>query len=80
MGLTPQPAVIKYFIKDCLMIGNQSCTHWFLYCDWFLSTPENTKNMLDKPVEVWYQNLFQPTGPVSFVPVARILSYKLLTY
>ena len=27
MGLTPQPGVFKYFIKDCLMVGNQSYTH-----------------------------------------------------
>ena len=73
MGLTPQPGVIKYFIKHCLMVGDQSYTHWFAYCDWFLSTPENIKSIFGKPVEVWYQNLFQPTGPASFVPVARIL-------
>ena len=39
------------------MVGDQSYTHWFAYCDWFLSTPENIKNMFGKPVEVWYQNL-----------------------
>ena len=30
--------------------------------------------MFGKPVEVWYQNLFAPTGPASFVPVASILA------
>ena len=74
MGLTPKPGVIKYFVKHCLMVGDQSYTNWFAYCDWFLSTPENIRNMFGKPVEVWYQNLFQPTGPASFVPVARILA------
>ena len=74
MGLAPQPGVIKYFIKHCLMVGDQSYIYWFAYCDWFLSTPENIKNMFGKPVEVWYQNLFHPTGPASFVPVACILA------
>ena len=74
MGLTSQPGVIRYFIKHCLMVGDQSYTHWFAYCDWFLSTPENIKYTFGRPVEVWYQNLFQPTGPASFVPVARILA------
>ena len=74
MGLTPKPGVIKYFVKHCLMVGDQSYTNWFAYCDWFLSTPENIRNMFGKPVEVWYQNLFQPTGPASFVAVARILA------
>ena len=45
-----------------------------MYCDWFLSTAENMKRMFGKPVEIWYQNLFQPTGPASFVPVASILT------
>ena len=78
MGLTPQPSVIKYFIKHCLVVGDQSYTHWFAYCDGFLSNPENTKNMFGKPIEVWYQNLFQPAGPASFVPVARILAKFVL--
>ena len=43
MSLTPQPGVIKFFIKRGLMVGDQSCTHWFVYCDWFLSTAESIK-------------------------------------
>ena len=57
------------------MVGDQSyTTHWFAYHEWFLSTPENIENIFGKLVEVRYKTLFQPTGPASFIPVARILA------
>ena len=57
MGLTPQPGVFKYFIKDCLMVGNQSYTHWFVYCDWFLTTPGNIKNTFRTKISFNQQDL-----------------------
>ena len=74
MGLSPRPGIIKHFLKHSLIFGDQHYEHWFAYCEWFLPVEEHMKNEYGKPVEVWYQKLFEQLGPASFIPVSRILA------
>ena len=74
MGLSPQPGIIKYFLKHSLTVVDQSYTHWFAYWHWFYPVEEHIRNEYGKPVEVWHQNLFEQAGAASFIPVSRILA------
>ena len=63
-------AVIDYFLKQNIEVGNQNvtCTLAAIYS--FQSHPD--RHSIGAPVEVWCKDLFELEGEATFIPVQLI--------
>ena len=74
MTFTPRPGQILWFYKHILFVDNQPYEHYFAFVEWYMPMPEAIKNKYGKPIQVWRNKIFEPTGSASFIPVQRIKS------
>ena len=64
-------ARLHYFCKHSATINGENKTHIMLTkLSWFLYYPK--KDMFGKPITVWYNNLFEPCGVHTIVPVQLV--------
>ena len=63
--------VLYYALHSMVVDGEINCKqHLFARVERYLEHPE--KESLGKPLQIWYNGLFHPRGPASFIPVQRI--------
>jgi len=60
-------ARINYFSKHSACINGVNTTHLLANLSWFLYHPSHTS--LGKPLTIWYNNLFEPCGLHTLLPV-----------
>ena len=70
-------ARIDYFCKHVVTIGDQSKTHMLVHLSWFLYHPQHAE--AGKPITIWYNNLFEPSGIYTLVPVQFVKSRAVST-
>lgn len=63
-------ARIQYFCKHTVTINGENKTHMLINLSWFLYHPK--KDVFGKPITVWYNNLFEPCGVHTIVPVQLV--------
>ena len=74
MYLTPRPGQIQQFLLHNLIIDGESNVHVLAQVNWFANVDDRLRFYYGKPVEVWKSDLFEQSGPSSFIPVQRIKS------
>ena len=62
--------IIDFFFSQCFMIQNKLTEILMAKVKWLQQHPD--KNKIGKPVEIWYDDHFQPIGAASFIPLIRI--------
>ena len=63
-------ARIYYFCQHSVTINGVNKTHILAYLSWFLYHPK--KSVFGKPITVWYNNLYEPGGVHTLVPVQLV--------
>ena len=63
-------ARINYFCKHTVSINGVNTTHLLAHLSWILYHPSQTS--LGKPLTIWYNNLFAPSGMHTLLPVQFI--------
>ena len=63
-------AGLHYFCKHSATINGENKTHSLTNLSWFLYHPK--KDVFGKPITVWYNNLFEPCGVHTIVPVQLV--------
>ena len=65
--LSENAAQIDYFIKHTILIKETPVTHLLASPSWFKPHPKSSD--FGKPLTVWYNDLFEPGGLHSYLPV-----------
>ena len=69
-GPDVRPAQVNFFCDHVATIKNEDKSHLLAYLSWYQSHPKNMD--FGKPVTVWCNNLFEPYGIHSLIPVQFI--------
>ena len=64
------PDRVLYYALHSMVVDGEIKQHLFARVEWYLEHPE--KESLGKPLQIWYNGLFHPRSPASFIPVQRI--------
>lgn len=64
------PGKVHYYFTHSIMLNNVLTQHLIAYVMWYEPHPD--RNKLGKPLELWYKDMFQTTGPSSYIPIQRI--------
>ena len=73
LAVNPQdmtPGRVQYYILHSATLNSETFQHLFAYVLWYQPHPD--KERLGKPLQVWYNNIYQTEGPSSFIPIQRI--------
>lgn len=68
---TEWPCEVLYFVVHHIEVDGRKLPHLMANVRWYQNTPDDIKESLGKPYEVWHSNIFLPDGPASFIPVQR---------
>ena len=71
-GSDLRPGVIDYFIRQAIIVSDESVTCILASVRWFQKHPQRHK--IGSPTEIWCKNSFEPDGPANFIPIQRIYS------
>lgn len=72
---SPRPGKIIYFIKHSVVLNGVYTEHVLARVDWFLRSENYDGNVIyGKPIMIFRDRLYEPSGSASFLPVQRIFS------
>ena len=73
-----RPGVISYFLKQNILVDGEYKTFILAKVRWFQRHP--ARDRIGRPHEVWCKSSYVVGGPVSFIPIQRILSQFVTAY
>ena len=66
-----RPVDVKYYFKATFIVHNTTISLIFAYVSWFL--PHQQRYAMGKPVELWYDRLYECSGMHTFLPIDRLM-------
>lgn len=72
-----RPAKVEYFLEHSVQIAGELRHHLFAAVSWPMVHPQRFK--IGKPVEIWCNNLYEPSSQNSFLPIESIQNRAIFT-
>ena len=66
-----RPVDVKYYFKASFTVNSKLYSLNFAYVSWFL--PHRQRYAIGKPVELWYDQMYESSGIHTFLPIDKLL-------
>ena len=67
-----RPVDVKYYFKASFTVKNTISSLIFAHVSWFL--PHQQRYAMGKPVELWYDRMYECSGMHTFLPIDKLVS------